>query len=296
LLVAPFTPFDDQGNFNESVFPKYTQHIHKSGVRGVFANGTTGEALSLTLEERKIGAEKWIDSKLFDVVIVHVGALCINDAKELARHAEKHGATGIAALPPFYYKAPTIEDLVEYYRELSSAAPKTPILLYHFPGMTGVNIPLSKFLTLAAKEIPQFCGAKFTSEDSRELSLCQSIPNIKIFTGYDEVLLPGLPLGITAAVGASYNFMAPISLRILKAYHDGKIEEAWRLQRTVLHASQAIVKHGVAIAALKATMNLVVRDFSVGPTRSPLLFKAHQVEALKKDLAALDRSEWHVLS
>src|SRR4051794_6940497 len=84
---------------------KQAEHLATQGLAGVFVAGTTGEGLSLSVPERQQLAERWcaVAGKRFPV-IVHVGHNSLPDAKALAAHAQKAGATAVAAVPPFYYE------------------------------------------------------------------------------------------------------------------------------------------------------------------------------------------------
>lgn len=298
LISAPFTAFGADGEVRVDLIPQYVDYLlEKQGVRGAFVNGTTGEGLSLTVEERKRIAEAWVKAgkDKLDVIIIHIGANSLRDAQELARHAQEIGATGIASLPPLFYKAVTLDHLVTYFKALADAAPKIPLMLYHIPSFSGVEISLGDFLPKARKEIPTFCGAKFTSVDVRDLLKCHrpsKNPPVKILSGFDEVLLPCLASGITAAVGASYNFMGRLSLKIMDAYKNGDNATAWRYQQKVHEALEIIVKRGQAIACLKETMNQVSPMY-FGPPRLPLVALSPRTqEDLTKDLQKLGADSW----
>ncbi|KAG8187864.1 hypothetical protein JTE90_002410 [Oedothorax gibbosus] len=295
LIAAPFTAFKPNGELNGDIFPKYVDHLVSHGVTGVFVNGTTGEGLSLTVEERKLVAEGWVAAakNKLELVIIQVGANCVKDAQELSKHAEKIGATGIASLPPLFYKYQTHDHLIAYFKKLADVAPTLPLMLYHIPSYSGVEIQLAEFMPKARQAIPNFCGAKFTSTEVRDLLNCHRLPGepFKLLSGFDEVLLPCLASGVTAAVGASYNFMAPTSLRILEALKKGDLEKARIVQNQVLEAVLTIAKHGQGIACFKAAMN-ILGPLDVGQPRVPLVpLSPDALENLKKDLKELKAKE-----
>ncbi|GIY21409.1 n-acetylneuraminate lyase [Caerostris darwini] len=297
LISAPFTAFKENGELNPDVIPKYVDHLVRLGVKGVFVNGTTGEGLSLTVEERKITAEGWVKhgKDKLELVIIQVGANSVKDAQELAAHAEKIGATGIASLPPLFYKPQTHDHLIAYFKKLADAASNSPLMLYHIPAYSNVEIQLAEFMPRARKAVPNFCGAKYTSTEVRDLLHCHSLPGepFKLLSGYDEVLLPCLSCGVSAAVGASYNFMGPLGLRILEAFNKGEMEKARKLQSQTLDAILTITKHGQGIACFKAVMN-ILGPIDVGQPRVPLVpLSADALCKLKEDLKLLKPEEWH---
>lgn len=295
LIAAPFTPYRSDGNINLELIPHYVEFLTKNNVRGVFVNGTTGEGMSLTVSERKHLAEKWVAAgkDVFDVIIIQVGTSNIRDSQELARHAEKIGATAIASLPPLYYKPQTEDELIQYLKEIASAAPLLPFLYYHIPSFNGVEVSLSKLLHDGKQQIPTFCGAKYTSGDSKELMRSLQLGKFKILTGFDDILLTGLPMGVTAAVGATYNFMPAPSNRILESFASGDETIAWEEQSHVCQVLDVISKYGSMISALKTVMNLY-GPFNVGEPRLPLLcLTPQQINMLKSELDQLGVERWY---
>ena len=106
LIPACHTPFDRAGNLNLSIVEQQAALFRESGLRSVFVGGTTGEFASLTMSERKALCERWVavagDSLQ---VAVHAGSNCQADAIELAAHAQKAGATAVAAVAPELFQA-----------------------------------------------------------------------------------------------------------------------------------------------------------------------------------------------
>merc|ERR550539_1933308 len=89
LVAAVFTPFDANGTVNYDVIPGYADFLLKTGVEWVFVTGTTGESLSLTVDERISLFDAWMAQSQKGInVIAHVGAESSVDARKLASHAE----------------------------------------------------------------------------------------------------------------------------------------------------------------------------------------------------------------
>ena len=107
LVAAPFTPMHPDGSINVSIIPSYHAFLKRNGVAGVFICGSTGEGPSMTLLEKKAVAEAWAHANKGDdhfKVILFVGGTCLEDAKELARHASTIGLNGISLTAPNYFK------------------------------------------------------------------------------------------------------------------------------------------------------------------------------------------------
>nr|XP_047929406.1 N-acetylneuraminate lyase isoform X7 [Anser cygnoides] len=107
LVAATITPMTPDGQVNLSVIRQYVDYlVSEQNVKNIFVNGTTGEGLSLSIQERKQLAEEWVrqGKDKLDHVIVHVGALSLPESQDLARHAAAIGASGIAVIAPFFFK------------------------------------------------------------------------------------------------------------------------------------------------------------------------------------------------
>ena len=104
LVSAPFTPLKPDRSINLDEIPAYARLLRANGVGAAFVCGTTGEALSLTLEERLAVAEKWVQSAAGLPVIVHVGHTCLADARRLTAHAAQIGAARL--VPPIWVLRP----------------------------------------------------------------------------------------------------------------------------------------------------------------------------------------------
>lgn len=273
LVAAPFTPFHLDRTLNLDAIPAYARHLKASKVGAVFVCGTTGEGSSLTLTERKQIAERWMkeaDATLR--VIVHVGHTCLADAQALASHARQIGAAAISAVAPYFFKPRTVEELVQWCAQLASAAGDLPFYYYNIPSMTGVCLPTVDFLALAAQRIPSLAGIKYTYEDLPDYEACLQFDNGRydILFGRDEMLIEGLTKGAQGAVGSTYNYAAPLYLKLIEAFNRNDIAEARRLQAVSISMINVCNSTGVThLAASKALMALYGVD--CGPVRTPLL-------------------------
>ena len=120
LIAAPFTPMNSDESVNVNVIPDYAQCLLDQGVTKVYILGTTGEGMSLSVNERMEVAEAWKKFGKMDVIMNHIGANSIADVKTLAAHSEKIGLDAIALLAPFYYKCVDLDALIDYLAEVDS--------------------------------------------------------------------------------------------------------------------------------------------------------------------------------
>ena len=267
LIAAPHTPMHADGSLNPAMIAQQAALLQESGVRGAFIGGTTGESLSLTVTERMSVTEAWRDAVHGKMpIVVHVGCNSLPDARSLASHAAQCGADAIAVMAPNFFK-PELDDLIAYCAAIGEAAPKTPLYYYDIPTMTGVSIPTARFLEQAAKSIPTLHGIKFTNNDLMTLQECLALESFDIVFGYDELLLAGLTLGVRGAVGSTYNFAAPLYLRIFDAFERGDLVTARKAQLQSVQMIRVLQEFGFSRAS-KAMMRLLGVD--CGPVRLPL--------------------------
>lgn len=270
LIAAPYTGFNTDGSLNVDIIESYAMHLKQANVAGVFVNGTTGEGVSLSTEERLQAAEEWIKYKdeTFKVLI-HVGHDSLVTAKRFATHAQGLAADGIGAMAPPFMKTRTLEDLIHFNAAIASGAEALPFYYYHIPSMTGAQYQMFDFLTLADQQIPNIAGIKFTHEDFMDMKLCVEFENQKytILHGRDEILLAGLALGVTGAIGSTYNYLAPLYHRIITAFSSGDLALANKLQFKAIQFVQILKKHGGGVCAGKSIMKLVGLD--LGKPRLP---------------------------
>jgi len=294
LIAAPFTPMDGNGCINPDGIEAYAALLSRNGVRGVFVGGTTGESLLLTAEERMMLTEFWTDVAPEGLrVIVHAGAESLDDAEMLAGHAASSGAWGVGAMPPTFFR-PGGADLVAWCAAVAAAAPDLPFYYYHIPGMTGVAVPMADFLPAAAERIPNLAGVKYTHEDLSDFGLAMDAcgDRLDVLYGRDESFLAGLALGARGAVGSTYNFAAPLYVRLMEAFDAGDIDRARDLQRTsrqMVRTLRSIT--GDFLPAAKAVMAMVGQD--CGPVRPPLAtLTPSNVEAVREGLDRLGFEEF----
>lgn len=273
LCAATYTPFDDYGKVNLDLIDDYVKILREQGVNGVFVSGTTGEGLSLTVDERKSIAEKWASASKgkLDLLILHITTSCILETQELAKHAENLNVDAISLLPPFYYKCATTEEFIAYFRQVSQAAPKTPIIYYHIPTFTGVNVKLSEFLPAVSKEVPALCGAKYSFSDLSDLAgfLRDDMSRFKIFFGLEEMLLAAFSLGVTAAIGGTFSYQGYLANKIIANYKKGDLARARLEQDKLKHGVDILAKYGYGVSVLKTAGNELCK-INFGAVRFPM--------------------------
>lgn len=293
LVAAPHAPMTADGKTAPKKVARLKAALIRSSVSGAFVNGTTGESMSLTVQERIELAERWVrDGDRKWPVIVHVGHHCLDDARELAAHADSIRAHGIALTSPSYYKPAALDDLIAFCSEVAEAAPETPFFYYHIPSVTGVNFRMSEMLRLAAPHIPTLQGMKYTHNDMTDLTECLALDDGKweILFGMDEIMLAAAAFGVTGFVGSTYNYCAPLYVEILRRFGSGDVAGARSLQTLSMRMVRLWDKYKGSNAG-KAMMAMVGED--CGPPRLPqrALSEADAAD-LRSRLEAIGFFEW----
>jgi N-acetylneuraminate lyase len=294
LVPATHTPFAADGALNLAIVEKQAQHLLADGVRAAFIGGTTGECHSLTLDERRALATRWTEVTRGTPlrVIVHVGSNSLADARMLTTQAQELGAAAVAALSPSYFKPRNVEDLVACCRDIAASAPGLPFYFYDIPSLTGVTLSSPDFLHLAADRIPTLAGIKFTNPDLMAYQRCLRSHDgrFDIPWGTDEYLLGALALGAAGAVGSTYNFAAPLYLRLWDAFKRGDLAAARVEQYRSVQLITCLASFGY-MGAAKALMGTLGVD--VGQPRLPIAQLApKQRDRLRGDLESLGYFKW----
>lgn len=274
ILPAVYTPMFEDGSIRYEQTGALHQRCIESGFNGIFLNGTTGECMSLSVDERKRLLEAWIDcrgkSNREDFkIFVHIGSANLYEAAEMAEHAQAQGADGIAMVPTFYFRPSTLADLIDQCRYVASAAPHVPFYYYNIPALTGVNFPLVSYIEAATREIPTFSGLKNSFNDLVDYQQClhYAKDNCDLYWGTDEVFMMVYAAGNRNYVGSTYNFMGSLYFRMVEAYHDGNFEKLDELEGEATRIYKIINSYH-SLTAGKEIMRHIGID--CGPVRRPL--------------------------
>lgn len=290
LIAAPFTPMTADGALNLSAIPPYYEFLKRNGVRGAFICGSTGEGVSLTLEEKKAVTGAWAACTGKDpdfTLMVLLGGTCIADCIGLARDARSMGVDAVSFTAPFYFKPADVSMLAACCAAVAGEVPDLPFYYYHIPVLNGVDVPMIDLLKAADGLIPNFAGVKYTHEDLMDFLACRNFRGGRydMLWGRDETILPALAAGAKGAVGSTFNYLAPLYHQMLEAFGRNDLQEARDLQQTSIDFIRLLGKYG-GISTGKAYMRLAGLD--CGGFRLPVRnMDAAHFEAFRAEVAAL---------
>jgi N-acetylneuraminate lyase len=284
ILPAIHTAFDAREEIDFGVQRELIRRLIAQGVHGFFVCGTSAEFPFLSIEEReKIADVIAAESGGRAAMVVQVGGTRPRDAVRLAQHAERLGASAVSAVPPYYYSY-RADSIVDYLREIASST-ALPFFYYHIPERTGVAMD-ERFVERLL-QVPNLAGLKYSHGDLVFQERLQQLagPKLRIFCGFDELLLPSLLAGACGAIGSTYNFLAPVFVPLWKAFHEGKIADAQALQRRANKIITVLARYP-GIAGSKEALRLLGVD--VGLPRAPQsrLHASERVQFEREMLAA----------
>jgi len=286
IFPALITPLDANDRVNEPELRALVDHLIGQGVDGFFVCGGTGQGLLLTTAERKQVVAAVVEQVAGRAtVIAHVGALVTAEAVDLAGHAAGAGADAVAAIPPIYYR-PDLPALQDYYAAIAAAG-NLPTWIYHIPHSTQVSFTPSMVQELLA--IPNLSGMKYTSPDF--FSMGQIIElgaerDFAVFSGLDDLCLPGLTMGAHGAIGTTYNLLAPLFVDLYRAFQAGDLAAARQRQQFANRIIRAFV-NAPMLSALQYAMRYL--GFECGLLRRPVRpLSPAEIEHLTAGLQAID--------
>ncbi|KAL4720801.1 hypothetical protein ACJJTC_015270 [Scirpophaga incertulas] len=272
-VMAPvFTPLNADLSVNYKEIPAYANYLANAGIKGVLVGGTSGEGMSLSVADRKQLVDEWMKvSKTAGLhVMVQVGGGPLPDVLNLARYCAKAGVHSLLTLPELYFRPNSIDELVEYVALVAAAAPSLPVLYYHYPSMSKVDIKMPAFVTAATKSIPNFKGIKFTSNDLSEAA--QVLRNLNkdqdILLGADSLIAPAALLGIRSSVGTGTNVFPRLVQNIIEAVEKQDVVLANSLQERLSLAMEVHSREGSKVPVMKAGME-ILSGVKVGPPALP---------------------------
>jgi len=265
IFAALHTAFDAAEEVDWRAQREYVRSLAGRGLAGFFVCGTTGEFPFLRVEEREKLLELAVEEARGRLlVLAHVGGLGTRECVRLAVHAERAGAAAVSAVPPCYY-AYRAEAVLDHLRAIATSV-SVPLVYYHIPQRTGLLLDERFFDSLLA--VPGLSGVKYSHVDLvlQERLQKRAGPNFKFYCGCDELLVHSLQIGASGAIGSTYNFLAPIFLRLWSSFQAGRWEEATAFQERANRIISVLAAYPPIASSKEA---LRITGLPVGEPRRP---------------------------
>jgi len=255
-LVALITPFKnyqvDKGKLRELV----DFHL-ENGTQGIVPCGCTGEAFTLSFEER---------GEIIEIVVEEVrGRIPVipGTGSSSTQMAKKRGANGALVITPFGNK-PNPEGVYQHYAQIAREV-KLPIILYNVPSRTGTS--LSPEVVARLSKISNIVGIKEASGSLDQVSRILNLCEITVLSGDDGLTLPMLAVGAKGVISTVVNLVPQDMAELVDAYFQGDLEKARKLHFKLFPLIKALFLEGNPIP-LKGAMML--RGMLNGELRPPL--------------------------
>ena len=257
VYSAILTPFNEDGSIREHAIKELVDFQIERGIGGFYVNGSTGEGMVMSEEERMQVVEAVVKASAGRAqVIAHVGTTSTDSAVRMAKHAEKVGADGISAISPFYYKH-HISFVMEYFTAIAQAT-EIPFLVYQMS--EGTSLTNDNILELYKN--PNVAGMKYTADNLEVLSkFKESRPDKLVFMGHDAMLLAALTAGADGDIGAFPNAMPGGFANVFKNFHAGNYAEALAEQKQINRYIAIMKKY--MLSAVQAPLKAVMREYGV---------------------------------
>ncbi len=282
------TPFREDLSIDTERYIAFCHQLLRDGAHGLAVLGTTSEANSLDLEERKSALEKLAASGINPAQLLPgTGAAAFGDAVKLTAHAADLGVKGSLLLPPFYYKGVSDEGLFEFVSEVIARVnnKRLRLYLYNFPQQTGLIWSPELIAKLRGAFPETVVGIKDSSGDAKYLNtLLEKFPGFAIFPSSESLMVDALDKGAAGCISATAN----THVKEIRALFDGwKSPEAGDMNRRA-SAIRALIASYPLIAAVKATLAETHKHKGWHRLRPPLTpLSERQTSELREQLAAL---------
>ncbi|MCA9149174.1 MAG: dihydrodipicolinate synthase family protein [Planctomycetales bacterium] len=269
IFTPNIVPLDERSRINEAELRRYVDWLIERGVHGLYPNGSTGEFVRFTAEERRRIVEIMADQTRGRVPIL-AGAAEANTG-ETIRACEYYAGLNVRAVAivaPFYYRL-SPEGVYAYFKEIADHSP-VDITLYNIPMFASpIDVPTVQRL---AAECPRVVAIKDSSGDVPHMMRMISAvrperPDFSFLTGWEAALLPMLIIGCDGGTNATSGIVPEVTRRLYDLTRDQKLDEARDLQYRLLRLFDAMLYSAEFPEGFRVALNL--RGIHTGPGRQP---------------------------
>ncbi|KAB2441172.1 4-hydroxy-tetrahydrodipicolinate synthase [Bacillus luti] len=263
------TPMDEFQEIDWKGVKQNVNYFIEQKVAGIIINGSTGEFVSLSKEERFNMVEtvlKEVDGRI--PVIVGTAAETTKETIEYTKHAEAHGAD-CALIINSYYCKPKEEEIYFHFKEISNAV-NIPIMLYNNPFTSGVDMSTELMLRIG-KECENVTHIKESSGDVRKARdlVRQGKGAFQVFCGSEDLVMESYLVGASGWVSVAGNIVPGLVTKMYEHFQNGELEKAWEINDAILPLCEFLEGSGKYVQIVKRSMEL--HGQAGGPSRYPRL-------------------------
>ena len=291
-------------DLNRRGMAQHVVRLAKAGVAGFATQGSTGEAVHLTHQERKLVTQitrKALDDAGFHLlpIIVGCGAQSTRETIELCHEASISGGDYALVLPPSFYRSLYRSDsLVEFFHHVADASP-IPILIYNFPAAVG-GIDMDSDVITQLAQHPKIVGCKLTCSNTGKLARVAAAVNattpsevnsgFMCMGGSADFALQALVVGGSGVICGLGNLSPKACVKLIDLFAAGKMKEAKKLQAVLARGDWAQISGG--IVGMKSALETYYGYGGVGRRPLPRPTKGETMKYAKefRELVDLEKS------
>ncbi|MDA1276034.1 MAG: dihydrodipicolinate synthase family protein [Verrucomicrobia bacterium] len=269
ILTPHLVPLDTRGRINEAELRRYVEWLIARGVHGLYPNGSTGEFIRFTAEERRLIVKIVCDQAAGRVPVL-AGAAEAN-VRETVAACEAYagfGARAVAIVSPFYYRL-SPESVYAYFRDIALASP-IDVTLYNIPMFASpIDVPTIRRLA----ELDRIVGIKDSSGDLAFMmrmiaAIRPDRPEFSFLTGWEAVLVPMLLVGADGGTHATSGVVPELTRMLFDLTGKRELDQAMKLQYRLLELFDALLYSADFPEGFRVAVTL--RGFAMGEGRQPL--------------------------
>ena len=275
VFSAALTPLDGDLMPDHARFVAHCRRLLAEGCDGIAMLGTTGEANSFSVDERKA----LLEAALAGGVAPHqllpgTGVAALTETVALTKHAVAHGVTTVVMLPPFYYKGVSDEGLFASYSEVVErvADARLRVVLYHIPQMSALPISFGLIERLRARYPSVFTGIKDSAGDFANMqALVKTFPGLSVLAGADPLMLPLLREGGAGCITATSNLVAAELAFVFHNFANPAMAAEVEAAQARIVAARNRASRFAQMPSLKVMLGAKLNDAAWRRLRPPLL-------------------------
>jgi 4-hydroxy-tetrahydrodipicolinate synthase len=269
IFVPNIVPYDAQGRIAEEELRRIIRWQGEKGVTGFYPNGSMGEFIRLSYEERKRVVKIVAEEAGGKPILAGAAEPNVDLVLEMCRYCADLGCRAVSITGPYYYKL-TQESIEAYFRQLAAQSP-IDIVIYNIPVFANeISIPVLKRLAL---DCPRIIGTKDTSKDLCRFQMTLheikgQRPDFGVLIGWEELLCAALFMGADGGTLACAGIVPEVVMKIYQDARAGNWAEARRVQFKLLDLFSLMVGAPNFPEGFRAGYEL--RGFKAGHARFPL--------------------------
>lgn len=235
VITAMVTPFDEAGRLDAGTAASLAQWLVATGSEALVVAGTTGEAPTLTDDER-LDLFAAVRDAVTVPIIAGTGTNDTAHSVHLTAEAASIGVDGILCVTP-YYNRPSQAGIEAHVRAVAEAAPTLPVVIYDIPVRTGRKIANATLLRLA-HDVPNVLGLKDAAGNPAETAgFISSAPEgMEVWSGDDSFTLPLLAVGAVGVIGVATHWAATDFADMVRFVADGRLAEARQVNSRLMES------------------------------------------------------------